>query len=113
MKAVRIIVIVLLVASIAANVVLFQRYRNLDARRPYMSGEQGLIDRSIDLYVREVSAEASMRFDRRTAVGPRFPVVTYTDNERCVNLMLPRGYVGFIPFYCYDNRGRLVRRGRI
>ena len=113
MRLMKVAAVLLLGASCAANVLLFERYRALQGQQPYLPGEQGLIDRSMHLYVQEANAEAGARLDREAVLGRRFPVVTYTDTERCVNIMLPRTYVGSIPFYCYDNRGRLTRRGRI
>jgi len=99
---------VLLLLSVAGNLWLYSELRRLREQEPYLSTlDEPLIERSIILHLAETGQ------DRESIMSVRFPVVTRgRGGERCVNLMLPRGYLGWTPFYCYDAAARLIGRGQ-
>jgi hypothetical protein len=92
---------VFLVVAVAGVVGRLEDSRKL----PYRESDEAIVDQAITAYKRD--------HPRATGLGARFPVVTRTDVGRCVNLTLPRGYIGVIPWYCFDELGKLKSKGEV
>lgn len=93
MKLVMSFLCVILSAVVAYQYV---RISDLEDKVPHLPSDQHAIDRAVNQYARESGRTA------HEAMKMRFPVVVRVQGSRCVALMLPRGWMGTVPVYCYD-----------
>lgn len=107
----RYILIGIFFVSVILNVIQYRNFLNIEKQVPYATDDQSIIQQSEDLYVDEINETLDM--DRQSILNNRFPVVTESESERCVNLRAPRGSIGYTPFFCFDRQDRLISRGRI
>jgi hypothetical protein len=97
-----------LIVSLVGDVFLYRDVSRQRAEVPYFLSDRPLIERSIDLY------GARHGMGRDEAMRNRFPVAMHmADPNRpehlitCVSLMLPQGWFGSTPVYCFGRDGTL------
>lgn len=86
------------VATIAQHLTISK----LQSQRPFLPSDRKAIEVARSMFKKETgSADEDVR--------NRFPVVIRFGNVRCVALMIPRGYIGRTPVYCFGMDYRQVR----
>jgi hypothetical protein len=98
----------ILLCSLSANLIQHFKIEDFKNKIPYYYSDQPLVDRAIHIYAQET------RQKPKSVLEHRFPAVVRTRDQTCVNLFLPRGTIGSMPVYCFDNdSGRLTYQARL